>query len=107
MRRTLLPAIAVIAAVAFGPVAQANTIPDSFWMQQPLPPEMYQATIRDIQSKLKELNCYRGPIDGIQGRGPTAGIKSWQKANTAPQNGIVSEPLMQTLLNAQSVPCRR
>ncbi len=105
MRRILLPAIAA-AAIAFGPAAHANTIPDSFWMQ-PLPPEMYQATIRDIQSKLKELNCYRGPIDGIQGRGTTAGIKSWQKANTAPQNGIVSEPLMQTLLNAQSVPCRR
>ena len=74
---------------------------------QPLPTAMYAATIRDIQSKLKELNCYSGASDGIAGRGTTGGIKAWQKANNAPQNGIVSEPLMQSLLNAQSVPCRR
>lgn len=99
-------AILLFSALALSPAAQAHTIPDSYWAE-PLPTAMYAATIRDIQSKLKELNCYRGAIDGLAGRGTTGGIKAWQKANNAPQNGIVSEPLMQSLLNAQSAPCKR
>lgn len=99
-------ALLLLAATIASPAAQASNIPDSYWAE-PLPTAMYAATIRDIQSKLKELNCYSGAIDGIAGRGTTGGIKAWQKANNAPQNGIVSEPLMQSLLNAQSVPCRR
>jgi hypothetical protein len=99
-------AILLLPALVLSPAAQASNIPDSYWAE-PLPTAMYAATIRDIQSKLKELNCYRGAIDGLAGRGTTGGIKAWQKANNAPQNGIVSEPLMQSLLNAQSVPCKR
>lgn len=99
-------AFVLFSAIAISPAAWASNIPDAYWAE-PLPTAMYAATIRDIQSKLKELNCYRGAIDGIAGRGTTGGIKAWQKANNAPQNGIVSEPLMQSLLNAQSVPCRR
>ncbi len=99
-------ALALLIVTAASPAARASNIPDAYWAE-PLPTAMYAATIRDIQSKLKELNCYRGAIDGLAGRGTTGGIKAWQKANNAPQNGIVSEPLMQSLLNAQSVPCRR
>lgn len=99
-------ALALLIASALSPAALASNIPDSYWAE-PLPTAMYAATIRDIQAKLKALNCYRGAIDGLAGRGTTGGIRAWQKANDAPQNGIVSEPLMQSLLNAQSIPCKR
>lgn len=34
---------------------------------------------RDIQTKLKALNCYRGPIDGDWGRGTRAGVETFNR----------------------------
>jgi len=42
--------------------------------------EVDQAALRrDIQTKLKALNCYRGPIDGDWGRGTRAGVETFNR----------------------------
>lgn len=80
-------------------------VPDGWW-SIPLTTDMHQATSRPIQTKLKELGCYDGPIDGIIGKGTERAIKTWQRRNGVPETGIISEPLMQTILNQPTTGCR-
>ncbi len=44
---------------------------------EPLAATDQAALSRDIQTKLKALNCYTGPIDGDWGRGTRAGIEAF------------------------------
>lgn len=97
-------AIMAAAALCTAQTAAAQ-VPDSWW-SIPLTTEMHQATSRPIQTKLKELGCYDGPIDGIIGKGSERAIKTWQRRNGVPETGIISEPLMQTILNQPSTGCR-
>jgi peptidoglycan hydrolase-like protein with peptidoglycan-binding domain len=98
-----VPAVMLIGLCLAG-TASANTIPDWMWAQ-PLP-DMPRIAIEDVQSKLKELGCYRAPVDGVAGRGTTDGIRGWQRVNNAPVNGILSDPFLKALLSGASQPCR-
>jgi len=54
--------------------------------------EVDQAALRrDIQTKLKALNCYSGPIDGDWGRGTSAGIESFNRIADLDLNATEAE----------------
>lgn len=46
-------------------------------------------TVKDIQTKLKNLGYYTGSIDGIFGSKTTAAVKAFQKSKGLTQDGIV------------------
>ena len=45
--------------------------------------------VRRIQQRLKELNLYLGPLDGLYGGATESGVKSFQKAQKLACDGIV------------------
>jgi peptidoglycan hydrolase-like protein with peptidoglycan-binding domain len=47
---------------------------------------------RDIQTKLKALNCYTGRIDGDWGRGTRAGVERFNKIADRDLNVDAAEP---------------
>jgi hypothetical protein len=91
-----------------GAYANATAIPTAFWAM-PLPEPQRAAAVAPVQERLKALSCYGGKIDGVEGRGTATAIKRWQAANGAPQTGVLSEPLMKSVLTLAyvSAPCRR
>jgi len=61
--------------------------------QKPEPlAEVEQAALhRDIQTRLKALNCYSGPIDGDWGRGTSAGVESFNRIAKLDLNATEAE----------------
>jgi len=51
------------------------------------------STIIELQTKLKELGFYNGPIDGIVGRQTRAAVKAYQKEKGLPVGGITYQVL--------------
>lgn len=49
------------------------------------------SVVRKLQTKLKQAGYYKGPIDGIIGRGTTNGVKRFQKARGLATGGITLE----------------
>ncbi|HEV7367899.1 peptidoglycan-binding domain-containing protein [Arenibaculum sp.] len=106
MKRSLpLASLALVLGLATGGGAAAS-VPESWW-SIPLGDEMQRTVAKDVQTALVNLNCYSGPIDGVIGPRSRQAIRTWQRVNQYPQTGVVSEPLMQTILTQQSVSCPR
>lgn len=60
----------------------------------------HDATVREVQETLRDLNCYNGPVDGIWGRGSRAALDRFgrlAKLDPAPQ-----EPLESTLASLKA-----
>jgi uncharacterized caspase-like protein len=61
-----------VAALDAGATAESETANVS--------PELDEAALRrEIQSALKELECYRGKVDGVWGRGTRGGVEGFNK----------------------------
>ncbi|TAK09722.1 MAG: peptidoglycan-binding protein [Candidatus Manganitrophaceae bacterium] len=59
--------------------------------------------VERIQARLKELNYYRGPVDGDFGGGTESAVKSFQKAKRLDIDGTVGEKTW-SLLFAEEIP---
>lgn len=94
MNRRTLFAAAVVAAWA---TEGGAGVPDEWWSMQ-LPEPMLSDVARDVQTRLVSLGCFVGRADGKIGPDTEAAIRAWQRANGVPETGVVSEPLMVTLL---------
>lgn len=57
-------------------------------------PTVANTTVRGIQSELTRRGFYRGPIDGIDGTGTRAAIRSYQQRNGLLVDGYASPALL-------------
>lgn len=57
-----------------------------------------------IQSRLKELGHYRGPIDGIFGGGTESAVKAFQRAEELQADGIVGTKTWKHLFDEEEIP---
>lgn len=53
-----------------------------------------------IQSRLKELGLYRGPVDGIWGKGTRAAVEAFRRIRGLPQGGPWDAATQQALLGS-------
>ena len=45
--------------------------------------------VRELEKRLQDFGLYTGAIDGVFGGGVESGVKSFQKANGLPPDGVV------------------
>lgn len=86
-------AVALLLAPAVHAPVQAQALDESF-----------QPWVRDIQQKLKDLNFYRGPVDGIIGPGTKRAAFEYRKARNLPLTETLDLALLQELTFATNQP---
>lgn len=59
--------------------------------------ELNSSAVREVQTKLKALGLYNGPVDGLFGGGTEAAIKSFQKTKKLLVDGVVGPVTWQAL----------
>jgi uncharacterized caspase-like protein len=76
------------------PAALTDTEPAAAASETPEPLEEidHAALARDIQTKLKALKCYSGPIDGDWGRGTRAAMEAFNRVAEQDLNTAEAEP---------------
>ncbi len=60
------------------------------------------AQVREVQRRLRELNYYRGPINGFYDRTTEEAVIGFQRSNSITQTGIVGPTTRMYMFNAQS-----
>jgi peptidoglycan hydrolase-like protein with peptidoglycan-binding domain len=58
-------------------------------------------TVESVQKQLRDLNLYRGALDGKYGGGTESAVKSFQIANRLPVNGGIDEPTWKLLFPSE------
>jgi len=90
------------------PATPPDTEQPAVAAQEPEPlAEVEQAALhREIQTRLKALNCYSGPIDGDWGRGTSAGVESFNRIAKLDLNAAEAEQeTLDTLGAWTGAPC--
>lgn len=93
-----LPALVLALALAAAP--SRAEVPDEWWAMR-LPEPMHSIVAKDIQNRLVSLDCFTGRADGVVGPDTERAIRDWQRASGLPETGVISEPLVVTLLTQQ------
>ncbi len=65
------------------------------------------STLTSLQVRLRELNLYGGPIDGIFGNMTRAAIQAYERSRSEPQTGLPTLRLLDALGKAPPVPRRK
>jgi len=60
--------------------------------------------VEKIQTRLKELGFYQGPIDGIFGGGTESAVKRFQISDHIVANGVVDAPTWSALFDGDTIP---
>jgi peptidoglycan hydrolase-like protein with peptidoglycan-binding domain len=63
-----------------------------------LVPTQEQILVAQIQEQLRKARLYNGPQDGIAGSGTVRAIRTYQRQNDIPANGVADQDLLTFML---------